>query len=469
MSELASYSHEKRYKISGNILSRLQAVIFELSSRVIGSRFENTHDGSGKSIEFLIECAVDEVPAKLLVTVNVDAEYFGPINVVVQEAEQNLGVIRLKYFSLTLVDRIIGGEFNGELKRYTVRTYSRYFCSHPIRDEILIKSDFKFLFKPFLWTSKEEPLTEQILMLDVEVDAVNVEHARSLAYNYSSDVNSYLSILLDVGFEMVNSEFRIIKIKDDSGELNLGRWRTGFIDYELGLVVKDNHYGLKELSNIEHVNSFQSGKLAVNFSSERPGGGLEYVSTAVIDVFSNNDFLEALYSSHTIKRARASGIKKDDVPINKLPHYPDFEIKMPSLTRRFFKSISLLEHKKKAAFLACSRMYNLAHTAGGQQPTLGQSYKVCAIEALANCEGLSFSQFMIKYSGGDFDKNISDYFYDLRSGHFHAGKFYFEEFSVNFQREIALEFSAKVEDLQNFNRYLRSAIISWVEKELTSD
>jgi hypothetical protein len=466
MSELVNYSHEKKYKVSGNILNRLQAVVQDIASKVVSSRSEKLAGRAGAAIEFVVECMVDEVSAKLLVVFEVDAEYMHAIRITLISSEQVLGPLSLKYFSLFLIDRIVGGEFNGELKRYTVRTYSRYFCSHPIVEEILIKSDFVFLFKPFVWTSKEEPLTEQILLLDIEVDAVNVEHARSLAYNHASNVNAYLSVLLDVGFEMISSEFRIITIKDSNGDLNLGRWRTGFIDYELGLVVKDNHYGLKELINVEHVNSFRSGKLAMSFASERSDGAFEHISTAVVDVYSNNEFLEQLYTGHQIKRGSALGKKSDEVHINRGPHYPDFEIRMPSLTRKYFKSISLLEKNKKNAFLASSRMYNLAHTAGGQQPTLGQSYKVCAVEALAKYEGLSFSDFMVKYSGENFDKNLSDYFYSVRSGHFHSGKFYFDEYSVNFQREIAMEFSARLEDHENFSRYVRAAIINWVEKEL---
>ncbi|MEQ4185204.1 hypothetical protein [Pseudomonas amygdali] len=466
MSESVSYSHERKYKLSGNIINRLQAAVLELSSKVLNSKHEELSDGSGTCVEFLVECDVSDVSAKVLVAFDIGVEHINSIKITVVESGQDLGEVALKYFSLALVDRIVGGEFNGELKRYTVRTYSRYFCSHPIMEEILIKSDFKFLFKPFVWTSKEEPLTEQILMLDIEVDAVNLEHARSLAYNYASNVNAYLSVLLDVGFEMLFSEFRIIKIKRENGGLELGRWRTAFIDYELGLLVKDNHYGLKELANVEHVNSFQSGKLALNFASERPDGTREYQSTSVIDLFSNNDFLEVLYSQHKINRPGAKGKRAEEVPINRGSHYPDFEIRMPSVTRRYFKSISLLDAKKKDAFLGCCRMYNIAHTAGGQQPTLGQSYKVCAVEALAESEGLSFSEFMIKYSCEGFDKKLSDYFYSVRSGHFHSGKFYFEEFSVNFQREIALEFSARTQDLENFNRFVRAAIVGWIEQEL---
>lgn len=469
MSEPISYSHKSKYKITGNLLNRVQAAIHELSNEIITSRNEKLSDRSGTSIEFIIECTLDEIPAKLSVNFEVTSEYLDTIKITLIDSEQVLGLINLKYFALALADRIIGGEFNGDLKRYTIRTYTRYFCSHPISGEILIKSDFTFLFKPFSWTSKEEPLTEQILMLDIEVNAVNVEHARSLAYNHTSNVNAYLSVLLDVGFEMVNSEFRIIKTKDSNGNLNLGRWRTGFIDYELGLLVKDNHYGLKELANVDHVNSFQSGKLAMNFASERPDGTFEHTSTTIFDLYSNNEFLEDLYSKHNINRSPAAGKKSETIPINRGPHYPDFEIKMPSVTRKYFKSISTLEQNKKNAFLACSRMYNLGKTAGGQHPTLGQSYKVCAVESLAKCENLSFSGFMLKYSLEGFDKNLSDYFYSLRSGHFHSGKFYFDEYSVNFQREIAMEFSARVEDHENFSRCVRAAIINWVEENLIID
>ncbi|MDI5740202.1 hypothetical protein MJM94_23810, partial [Salmonella enterica subsp. enterica serovar Kentucky] len=61
--------------------------------------------------------------------------------------------------------------------------------------------------------SKQESLTEQIVMFDIEVDAINVDHARSLAYNHTANLNAYLCVLLDVSFELITSEFRIFTIK----------------------------------------------------------------------------------------------------------------------------------------------------------------------------------------------------------------------------------------------------------------
>ncbi|KJR28990.1 hypothetical protein BOO26_16990 [Vibrio navarrensis] len=111
-------------------------------------------------------------------------------------------------------------------------------------------------------------------------------------------------------------------------------------------------------------------------------------------------------------------------------------------------------------------MYNISITSGGNLATLDKSYKVCAIEALSKVEGISFSQFLEKYSIEGFDKKLSDYFYTVRSSHFHAGKFAFDEFNFNMQREISFSFKEKTSDYINFDNYIRIAIVNWIKSNI---
>ncbi len=423
--------------------------------------------GKDRSISFTVEHEILSDIVKLEINFQfVDNDYMS-IEAILLNSELDINEFHLKYFVLELLDAISNSQINEELKLYTVRTYNKIFNSHPIRTETLINGEFKFLIKPFVWKSKDEPLTEQIVMYDIEVPAVNVEHARSLAYNFSSDVNAYLSVLLDVGFEMVKSEFRIFTTKDGKGGFDINRYRTGFADKELNLIVKDNHYGLKSIDDIEHVDSFQSGKASMTFAMPKSDGGFEFMDSQIYDTISNNDCLEELFSNHKIKTKKQKNKEKPEyITIDPMPHYPSEEIKIPSDIRKYFKGIFDLDEDVRKCFDACCRMYNISLTLGSGAPTLDKSYKVCAVEALAKTEKTSFSEFLQAYSSEDFDKRLTDYFYTVRSSHFHGGKFAFDEFDVNLQREISFSFKEKTADYINFNAYIRIALVNWIKSSI---
>ncbi|QHB33093.1 hypothetical protein F0T03_13595 [Yersinia canariae] len=116
-------------------------------------------------------------------------------------------------------------------------------------------------------------------MFDTEVHAVNIKHARNIAYNNTANVNAYLSALLDCGFYMVKSEFRIFNIKDGNGVPRSVRFRTGIVneELELELLVKDNHYGIKDLYDEEQVDSTNAGLISLSFAGPKEDGGLDFL------------------------------------------------------------------------------------------------------------------------------------------------------------------------------------------------
>ncbi|MCH7332422.1 hypothetical protein [Acinetobacter modestus] len=464
---MITYTHDRKYKLKDDSLNRIQACIDVFCNKVIHSNLSGESTSKFRTISFTVEHDILSSSAELEVNFKFADKDSMSIEVVLLKSEIDINEFHLKYFVLELADVILSGQVNEELKLYTVRTYNKIFNSHPIRSEVLINGEFRFLIKPFIWASKDEPLTEQIVMYDIEVSAVNVEHARSLAYNFTSDINAYLSVLLDIGFEMVKSEFRIFTIKNGKGGFDINRYRTGFADYELNLIVKDNHYGLKSIEDMEHVDSFHSGKTSMAFAMPKSDGGFEFMDSLIYDTISNSDFLEELFSTHKIKKIKQERKEKPEyIPIDSMPHYPSEEIKIPSDIRKYFKGISNLGEEERKSFDACCRMYNISLTSGSGIPTLDKSYKVCAIEALAKTEKSSFSDFLQKYSNDDFDKRLTDYFYTVRSSHFHGGKFAFDEFNVNFQREISFSFKEKNADYINFNNYIRIALVNWVKSNI---
>lgn len=147
-------------------------------------------------------------------------------------------------------------------------------------------------------------------MFDIEVDAINVDHARSLAYNHTANLNAYLCVLLDVSFELITSEFRIFTIKKGNA-FELNRYRTGFIDYELNLIIKDNHYGLKNIENLEHVNSFQSGRWTMNVAYPDSNGALVFDDKLYIqDTLSDDQHFDTLFRNHKIEKPKQNNKTK---------------------------------------------------------------------------------------------------------------------------------------------------------------
>ncbi|WP_439870822.1 hypothetical protein [Pseudomonas syringae] len=466
MADNLSYSYVYKIKIKQHTFSRVKSSVEKFSTSIYSSS-SNTRQ-TERSLRYTVLANIEGTPAKLEIIFLFNANEIYETQLYLQEKSKHINSYTLKFFAVSLVQDVLINDHNEELKKYTIRTYSRYYGCFAIFDTIVINTKPRFLIKPQPWQTREEPLSEQILMFDTEVQAVNIEHARSIAYNHTANVNAYLSALLDCGFEMVSSEFRIFNIKNQSGIIQSMRFRTGVVDEQLGLLVKDNHYGLKDLYDDEQVDSYDAGKLALSFTGTREDGGLEHYSTEIVDNFSNNDFLEATFSKHII--TPPSGTKERGEPprLSDEPHYLTVQLRLPVETRKFFKGIAALNEKQASAFLGCCRLYNLALTTGRRHPTLAQSYKVCAVEALAFSEDKTFSEFMLSYSKPGFDKDLSDYFYSVRSKHFHAGKFLFDEYDVEFQRDIAFSFQAKHADFDNFSRYIRIAIISWVRLNLLS-
>lgn len=464
MESQLNYTLDQKIKIKEHTLSRIPSSLEKFGQYISSSTREIS--SNQRSLVFKIIAELEGEDANVDIEFILDTDYIYEMRLSLYEKPRGINRYTLKYFALSLIQDVIASDHNGELKKYTVRTYSRYYCCYAIEDTILINSENKFLIKPQSWPTKNEPLSEQILMFDTEVHAVNIEHARNIAYNHTANVNAYLSVLLDCGFDMVKSEFRIFNIKDGNGVLRSFRFRTGIVDEELGLLVKDNHYGIKDLYDEEQVDSTNAGFISLSFAGPKKDGGLDFYSTSVLENSSNSAFLEEKFREHAIKSPLGSKDRISSPPLSDELNFLTNQMKLPKETRKFFKELILLDSKKKESFLACCRLYNLALTMAGYHPTVAQSYKVCAIEALGICENLKFSEVMVKYCNNDFDKELTDYFYSVRSKHFHAGKFLFDEYEIEFQRDVAFSFNTKNSDFINFSKYIRIVIVSWIKVNL---
>ena len=455
---LIKYTYSDKIVIKNTIFERIQNIInsnFEIISSTINT----------ENIIFTIKENINNCDKIINIDIKFNKNEIYEIDINTYIENNELNEFHLKDLIFNLISKIYNDEHNEKLTKYTIRTYSRIFNSSPIKQEVLINGDYKVLIKPFIWSTKKEPLTEQIVMYDIEIGAINVDHARSIAYNYSRDLNAFLSVLLDVGFELISSEFRTFVVKNEN-DVNLYRYRTGFIDYDLGLLVQNNLNGLIDLHNIDEINSPFRGKVILNICNE-DGILTEGRDSIIFNTSKTNDFLEKVFQNHVINKINDNK-KPKEIKIKRTFHLPNSEIEIPNEIRKYFKNISSLEKNTKEFFLSSARMYNLSLIFAKGEATVEKAYKVCAIEALAKSEKISFSEFMLKYifDVSENDKKLLDYYYSIRSGHFHSGKFYFGEFEVSLLSEIDSLFKQRGENYNKFNNLIREALVSWIEKNI---
>ncbi|MGF6507056.1 hypothetical protein [Paraburkholderia sp. 32] len=118
-------------------------------------------------------------------------------------------------------------------------------------------------------------------------------------------------------------------------------------------------------------------------------------------------------------------------------------LKMPPEARRVLRGLDDLAEPVKNAFDGAARLYQIGLSLLQRFPSAALAYRVAAIDALqqteAGCNG--FSEFMRKYSPkAAADPKVLDYLHsDIRSSHFHAGKFDLGEFSAQRHLDIVTD------------------------------
>jgi hypothetical protein len=457
-----SYQYTKELKIKGDVLARL-STFFERGTK--HSVVKHARDNGDFEFTFFVEDTIQDQLLALSLKFVIANERVKETLITLESNNDRVNEYHLKNYLIEMYNEVLLSEHNDELKNYIIRTYSRLFNASQIQGEFEINIGRRVLIKPNPSMRRDECLTEHVVMFDIDVSAVNIEQARSVAFNTTRDVNALLSLLLDVGFEPLTSEFRNFIILRPEAPSS-ARFRTGYLDQELGLVVKDNLNGLKHLEDVLNASSPLSGKISFRLADDGTGKmGDEVVFDA-----GSQDKIARTFENRSTKR------KKNNVPlyredITRARHFMNESISIPRSIRTYFKNYSSLDNiKKKEAFIASARMYNIALTVGRDEPTLSAAYMICAIEALATCHGLSFSDFLIRFSeGGAINKKLTDYFYgSIRSSHFHSGKFFFNENSINLQVEFDTLLREKQDDYFAFYSTLRGAMVTWINREILS-
>lgn len=143
---------------------------------------------------------------------------------------------------------------------------------------------------------------------------------------------------------------------------------------------------------------------------------------------------------------------------------------LPTESRKLFSSLDTSEDNVVEAFNNCCFMYQIALTAGKYSPTVKLSYLVACIEALAQCESSEnkhFSNFIRHYAKDAIRvNNILDFMHgEVRSSHFHSGKFSGGEYSYKRSSVIRFEsVESRIRDtmFRESYRLIRIAIGNWI-------
>ncbi|AJY05891.1 hypothetical protein SB768_25435 [Burkholderia sp. SIMBA_043] len=143
-------------------------------------------------------------------------------------------------------------------------------------------------------------------------------------------------------------------------------------------------------------------------------------------------------------------------------------LKMPPEARRILRGVDALPEPVKDAFDGAARMYQIGLSLGRRFPSAELAYRVGAIEALSatDSEARSFSAFMRKHlSLESSDEQLLEYLYgDIRSSHFHSGKFDLGEFSVQRHMDIVSTPQTEIRRQQRYRCFelTRQAIVNWM-------
>ncbi|KUO71447.1 MAG: hypothetical protein APF81_09095 [Desulfosporosinus sp. BRH_c37] len=316
---------------------------------------------------------------------------------------------------------------------------------------------------------------EQILFFDVEVLAIDISSARSLAYNLVKEFYSFLSVLLDLGIYEYKSEqvFALVDIpeKDNKYYFMSTVINKGFHDSELDLFVYDNLNGLIAFDNDD------------NWISS------EYLSLTTIDAehqmnitsLKYSDKLDYIFKNHSLKSIKNENINS---PINKDINYYNTKIQIVNSHIKFFRKLKKYEdlcNNEYRFFSNACKLYNKALAVCCNEPTMSISYLVSSVETLLKVEQNldylkilksemdRFVEFSRKYSNEtDFDRDFFKYLYgNIRSGHFHAGEFKFYEYETSLNSYKNVDFF----EIQN-NKYIRSKklirgiFVNWIERNI---
>ncbi|AQR96119.1 hypothetical protein [Clostridium saccharoperbutylacetonicum] len=423
----------------------------------------NYSDNNETKLHGFVKYRFREVDENVSLTIIFNKEKFLSVELELNDEGDIYTEYDLKYFYYEEIQDNLYKYRNVSKKKYAIRNYRAIYNSYAIKGGYTINCKNKFQFFSLRVCDRSEPMTEHIIAFDVEVEETSLDRARSKVHNLVSDYCAFLSVLLDIGFEEVNSKYVNYVILDKiTGMLAEKRHRTSFIDGELNLIVKDN------LNGLMHKKDMNKGPLLGYISYGNIGEG-DVVTTEKIG---STPYLEETFSKHRIYKTKINTPSDYIDEIDESVHFPNNMIPIPRQIRNYFKGIFELEefdYEKYKMFRNACRLYNLSHIFGNISPTAQISYLISTIDALSKSEKLTFGQFVRKYSN-ESELDLLNYMYGkVRSGHFHSGEFCFREYNVELNVSADPTFFLDQSDYYKTKLQLRKILIEWIKIEIIKE
>lgn len=339
----------------------------------------------------------------------------------------------------------------------TVRIYKLMYNSYPIKGTYSFNlKNCNLIFHTIGYEERQEPLTEQIVAFDVKIKTANIQEARAKAYNIVADFTSYLSVLLDVSFYDPQSIYRnFVKLSYNEHYqrcLSHERFRTSFIDKELGLVIKNNMNGLTTLDDAKKGENFDSGIVSIKFPNNN--------GESLIETYGNPKHVEEVFEKHRLEKIPKSQPEYTEEIMEDLFIFGQ-KILIPKCIREYYRGIDNLEDTRKKYFRNSSRLYNISTLIGINISSLQIALLVASVESLAKAEGLKYSEFMKEYCQSANKSNI-DEMYEIRSKLFHSGEFSFFEFDFSMNPYLNPIYEHFSDKYTEYRKIVRKTIITWI-------
>ena len=254
-----TYTIDKKFPVSEDFFSIVQEM---LKDKLYSAQLSS----DGHATTLFMHDMIRESIRNFNITFNVSGNCINSISISTESVEdEKINEYDLKnYLNDLLVSLLIDERSEGK-KKFVIRNYLTFFNSHPMKIDLTLRGKYKMHLSCADFPPNQEPLNENFLMIDAEIEASSLSHAMSLSYNNARNVGAFLAILLDVGFFTPVSERRIfIQKTNQNGNILFGssRFRTGYFDGTLGLVVKDNLNGLKSVYDTETLEQLFSGVIS---------------------------------------------------------------------------------------------------------------------------------------------------------------------------------------------------------------
>ena len=369
--------------------------------------------------------------------------------------------------------------------KYVVRVYARFYSEHAQELEFTFDWKNKITVTPVIFQERSgifnaDTITssphEQILVFDIEVFAIDVTSARTLAYNQAKEVFSFLAVLFDLGIDEYQSEQIYVLADVENGENNYTFHSTamnkGFHDAELDLFVFDNLNGLVAINDQNEMvlNSYLTTTYFHDDSSEQ---------TVVL----SKDIPELNEKFKNLVLKRKSNRFVNNPSLNKEITYYNTKITMLTSYITFFRKLKAFKENNKDNFERFSnacKLYNKALFVCANEPTMMTAYLISSLEALLkmeiNMDYLKekssdmhrFLAFVEKYTDeGGCDVEYFRYLYGtIRSGHFHSGDFKFLEYNVLLNQALSNDFIKARNEHIKARKLIRAIFINWIEKNI---